>query len=641
MTETSSSQQLPLQHHQQRRLLASATSEKGDDDDDDDDNKTADAMESSSNSSSTSNNGDDAFCIWTLKEEEEEGEQKKVLPKQKQQQQKPQQRVKILAAVVGLVIIVLVCGGAIAAVTILVPQTSLSSSWSSSTSTTNSSSSGCCANKNKEKPNQANQAPQPQGSSSGSSSSSSSSSTSSSSSWISLTLPKDLSVRSTAGAIAMNTDGSILAIGDPRQMDSYNEGEPPSPYPGRVILLQQQAVADDDEEQGNSEGAAPFYRTVQILQVAPNDDYIEYRNNFALALSSSSSSLTNKSTTLVVGIPRTVGPTVQVYVQQQTAAAAAIDRDDTADDHAQDDAHQYWEMVDVLPNQSDNDETGSWVVVSDDGNRILYSAPNYQPPDNDIARPADDDWYNPTTPGAVWLWHNGEPEVFLRGGCARERFGQTVSMSSGVDDAPPVVVVTRAGCFSPNATYGTVTVWEGGGDDNDTVVTDLVVRDPNPDCTIGGTGTAAKVSKDGKRIVVLADCLDQATHRIKQAIYTFEKDPMNSQAWVERVSDNNEGVVVLDSSPSSYRMSSFAFDDDAKTVVLTAAGEGRFDLVCYQWNETTVSWQESWRKDPGNEDEDFGIATAVALSGNGKRLAMIAESTFTDLTRLAVYELYP
>jgi hypothetical protein len=115
------------------------------------------------------------------------------------------------------------------------------------------------------------------------------------------------------------------------------------------------------------------------------------------------------------------------------------------------DAHdyeQYWEIVEEFPKQSNDDLSGYWVAVSDDGSRILYSAPNYQPDDdpagdignadkpddNDVeaatttmaasAGPDNDDWYNPAT-GAVLLWHNGEQEAFLRGGCAREGFGQT------------------------------------------------------------------------------------------------------------------------------------------------------------------------------------------------------------------------
>jgi hypothetical protein len=129
---------------------------------------------------------------------------------------------------------------------------------------------------------------------------------------------------------------------------------------------------------------------------------------------------------------------------------------------------------------------------------------------------------------------------------------------------------TRAGCWT-NETYRQITVGEGGDDDGDSVTTNLVVRDPNEDCVMGGTGTAAKVSKDGKRIVVLAACLDQHSYQTHQAIYTFEKDEA-SQDWVKRVPANNGEVVIIDSDLPQYRMSSFAFDDDAKTVVLTASG---------------------------------------------------------------------
>jgi hypothetical protein len=217
-----------------------------------------------------------------------------------------------------------------------------------------------------------------------------------------------------------------------------------------------------------------------------------------------------------------------------------------------------------------------------------------------------------------------------------------VSMLSGVDAAtmstnsaaPPVVVNTRAGCWTIE-TFRTVTVWEAH---NNGTVTNVPVRNPSKDCVMGGTGTAAKVSKDGKRIVILAACLDQHTYQTKQVIYTFEMDP-NSQAWVELVSDNDD-VVVIDSDLPQYRMSSFAFDDDAKTLILTAGGGGFSDqgkdLLCYKWNETVVSWQESWRK---IESDDFGIAAAVALSGNGKRLAIIGTSRSTFRQNLVVYDL--
>jgi hypothetical protein len=446
------------------------------------------------------------------------------------------------------------------------------------------------------------------------------------SSWIPVKLPADLSVRSSMGALAMNADGSLLAIGDPARTITFSatsdEDEPPA-FRGGVILLQ--AVEDE-----NGGARPPIFRTVQILEA--RDDYSEFGR--ALALSSST---TANSTSLVVGIPRNIGlsltgPTVQVYVRQETVVVAA-----TVEDNAADAQEQYWEMVDEFPSQSINDASGSWVAVSDDGSRILYSAPTYQreadgdidsadKADYDAERLDDDQLYDPTT-GAVLLWHNGEQETFLHGECAGEGFGQTVSMSSGVDaaGAPPVVVITSARCHTNEEKQPRILVWEG----NDSV-TNLLVRGH---CIMGETGAAAKVSKDGKRIVVLSSCLDQDPGKTRQAIYTFEKEE-SSQTWVELISDND---VVIDSDLPQYRMSSFAFDDDAKTVVLTAGGRGT-DLLCCKWNETTVSWQESWRKVAN--DSDFGIASAVALSGNGKRLAILGSgTTFSDSARVAVYDL--
>jgi hypothetical protein len=322
--------------------------------------------------------------------------------------------------------------------------------------------------------------------------------------------------------------------------------------------------------------------------------------------------------------------TVQVYIQQTTA---------------EEEEDLNWEFAGLLVPYATNSSAGSWVAVSDDGSRILYSAPNFATAA--VPADADENGYRPTN-GAVLLFYNGEQEAALEGqGCIDqdEAFGQTISMSDaagGYGVAPqPVVAITRAGCWT-NETYRQVTVWEGGGFHlDDSLITNLVVRDPNEDCVMGGTGTAATVSKNGKRIVVLAACLDQHTYQTRQAIYTFEKDEQ-SQHWVERVSINND-VVVIDSDLVQYHMSSFAFDDDAKTVVLTAAGGGPDvpgeGLVCYTWNETTVSWQESWRKVAYDDDEDndFGSATAVALSGNGKRLAIIR--THENIPQLAVYNL--
>jgi hypothetical protein len=300
------------------------------------------------------------------------------------------------------------------------------------------------------------------------------------------------------------------------------------------------------------------------------------------------------------------------------------------------------------------------VAVSDDGRHILYSAPNYGEAE---LRPSQDnanrDHYQPTE-GAVLLWHNGEQEAFWSGACTgdqnSEHFGLTVSMSSpsssssfGADvAAPPVVVITREGCGT-NENYRTITVREGD------LSTNLVVRDPNEDCAMGAPGTAATVSKDGKRIVVLAACLDQHTYQTRQAIYTFEKDEA-SQDWVERVPVNNK-VVVIDSDLPLYLMSSFAFDDDAKTVVLTRSGGvveeipngfvskiPSADLICYKWNESTVSWQKSWQKVANEENKTdfnyFGSFMAVALSGNGKRLAAIRTTgQYEDSPRVEVYNL--
>jgi hypothetical protein len=510
---------------------------------------------------------------------------------------------------VGLVVVLL--AGAIALLVILGRTSSFS--WSSSSSS--STSSGGCAKKQKNPP------PQQQQQQGGSSSSSPS--------WISLKVPaaEDLNLQVLYGALAMNTDGSLLAIGDP-----YYYHDDDELYRGRVVLLQQQ-----------QDGARPFYyRTVQVLE-AP-EDYTAFGT--AVALSSSST-----NSTLVVGSAfSTTGPTtVQVYVQRASAATAAND--------------SHWEIVGEFPNQSNDDLSGYWVAVSDDGSRIVYSAPKYQPEaagdigyaaprtNGEEGGPLDDQYDNPT--GAVLLWHNGEQEAFFRGECADEAFGLTVSISSSSGDdaagAPPVVVITRAGCWYANEELQrTITVWEGNGDS----VTNLLVRDPNEDCSIGraNRGTAAKVSKDGRRIVVLAACVDKELYPVRQAIYTFEKDP-HSQAWVELVPDNNDDnnnstVVVIESHLQQYRMSRFAFDDDAKTVVLTAAGRGPVnehgtDLVCYKWNETTVSWQESWRKVASDDDDDFvGTATSVALSGNGKRLAIIGSRTTSfSFPRLAVYDL--
>jgi hypothetical protein len=619
------------QSRQQQQQLGGVVA-SDDDDDDDDDYKTEEEEMGSSSSSTTSNSNGDAGVLKTVKEQKQQ---------QKQQQQQQQHWRQRRFTIFGAVVVVLLVGGVLGA--LILGRTSIC--------TTFTGGGGGCAKKQKTPSQQEEEQQQQQGSSS-------------SSSWISLKLPVDLNVQSEYGALAMNTDGSLLAIGDPLRTITFGATSDDEPYRGRVILLQQQqqqAAAEEDNVEGGEDIARrPFYRTVQILEA--NDGWSEFGT--ALALSSSSTTI---NSTLVVGVPHNIGnslrtkPKVQVYVRQTTAAADG-NTDAAEEEH-------YWEMVDEFPNLSNNDETGSWVAVSDDGSRVLYSAPNYQPddpgdigfvdkPDDDAATKAagrgtdgDDDWYNPAT-GAVLLWHHGKQEAFLRGECANEYFGRSVSMSSSSsgDDAagaPPVVVITRSGCLTSKERQRTVTVWEG----HDNVVTNLVLRDPNEDCVMDGADAVTKVSKNGKRIVVLASCTDQETDQIKLAIYTFEKDE-SRQAWVERVPSNDKNInidaptiIFIDSILAPHRMSSFAFDDDAKTVVLTHGGGVRFnydfyghgtDLLCYKWNETTVSWQESWRK--AAKDSDFGIAIAVALSGNGKRLAIIGSSD-EAIPHLAVYNL--
>jgi hypothetical protein len=459
----------------------------------------------------------------------------------------------------------------------------------------------------------------------------------------SLNEPLDLtwSVQSADGALAMNFDGSVLAVGDPmRAFGMTGDNNDPTPYRGRVILLQQDM---EDVE-------FTRYYTVQILEA--DDDYSEFGTALAM------SSYTN---TLVVGIPRDIemsipGPTVQVYYQTTPGVEG------------------HWEMLDEFPNAAQNDQTGSFVAISADARRIAYSAPHYQPDPGDplhVANGAngnrrdDDQFYNPTT-GAVSIWYEGikmevnndiQEEVFLsdlqeeflHGNCTYEAFGQTVAVSSS---DRPVVVITRAGCYNDEDKQRTITVWEGY-DGVSPIITDLLVpNEPSANCVMGQTGTAATVSQDGTRIVVLAACFNQETYNDNQAIFTFEKDA-TSQKWVQLVSPT-EPTVIVDTDLPQYRMSRFAFDDNAMTVVLTTAGivrgaGGEFrgmDLVCYKWNATTVSWQESWRK----SDKDntfgffFGAVNSVALSGNGKRLAVLGVLSMNgnyniQRPQLAVYDL--
>jgi hypothetical protein len=241
----------------------------------------------------------------------------------------------------------------------------------------------------------------------------------------------------------MNKDGSLLAIGDP--MNIYDETN--SQTTGRVILLEAVVVHVDDVEYEGDE-ARLSYRIIQVLQ-APDADY----NGFgtALALSSSSLPTTNTSSTLVVGIPRERGivsnfsleSTVQVYVQQTTAAAAA-----NVNNQAQENDLN-WELDDKFAAiQSSNAETGSWVAVSDDGSRILYSVPRYGTTTGAaVPQEEEDDQVYHTTTGAVLLWNNGQQEAFLMGECndQDEGFGQTISMSSAVDGTLPVVVIYTCG----------------------------------------------------------------------------------------------------------------------------------------------------------------------------------------------------
>jgi hypothetical protein len=480
---------------------------------------------------------------------------------------------------------------------------------------------------------------------------------------IPLKLPSDLSVQSTGGALAMNFNGSVLAIGDPRMREEFgmkngNESDPRAPYRGRIIMLQEQQhhqPPQHDEsgvlllQEGDVAAAAvepSSYRSVQILEA---DDSSEAFGT-VLAMSSSTN-------VLVVGIPCNTGdacmdgiPAVLVYGVEYNQLTA--DKDDYR-----------WDEVDVIGSESssNNDMTGAWVAISDDGSRFVYSAPNHQPNpgavDYDVPKKTKDKddvvnrgrhqydpFFNPPS-GTVILWHQKnvqlsddiEQQFLLRGTC---KFGQTVSVSSSSADRP-VVVITQAGCYNNNGVKDKqrkITVWENYNGRQ--VSTDLLVPNeptdsPNsPDCAMSETGTAATVSNDGNRIVVLAACLDQETYQVRQAIFTFEKDP-KSHTWVERVSSP---TLIVDTDMPQYHMSSFAFDDDAKTVVLTTAGEsdprgGGHDLVCYKWNEATVSWYESWRK-VGTE------ANRVALSGNGKRLAVMGYCTDTNMMpQLAVYNL--
>jgi hypothetical protein len=50
---------------------------------------------------------------------------------------------------------------------------------------------------------------------------------------------------------------------------------------------------------------------------------------------------------------------------------------------------------------------------------------------------------------------------------------------------------------------------------------------------------------------------------MRRAIICLKKDESSRQDGEERVSDNNNGVVV-DSNLPQYRMSSFAFDDETR-----------------------------------------------------------------------------
>jgi hypothetical protein len=381
-------------------------------------------------------------------------------------------------------------------------------------------------------------------------------------------------------------------------------------------MLQETNTAASPEGQEGDTAAAVFYQTAQTLEA--DDDYSEFGT--ALALSSSTNAL-------VVGIPRdSEGPTVQVYKTQQMA----INNNDQDDGTT----NYQWQTVEVF--SGDSSRQGYWVAISNDASRFVYSAPNYQPD------PGKADYAymtTETTSAATYLWHQKnvnnhiELEVELRDGECTS-FGETVALASSNS---PVVVITRAGCYNNKEKQRTITIWEGYDRNGHAITTDLLV--PNGptssanSCTMGQTGTAATVSKDGNRIVVLASCLDQKTYQDRTAIYTFEKDTA-SRTWVERVASTR---LIVDTELLQYRMSSFAFDADAKTVVLTTAGIGT-DLACYKWNVATVSWQESWRK---VGTKATGIANRVALSGNGKRLAFMGYYTVGTnmIPQLDVYNL--